>query len=302
MPLRELLLIVNPHSGVRRGRQVLEKVQGILGKVGFRLTVIETRAPGHATQLVRDARLEDFVALGVVGGDGTLHEVLNGLLNRDDARKIPIAVFPSGTGNTVMEHLGCLDPIQVARHLIAGDTCPIDVARVAMTDRVVYCCNIVGWGVVTEINAAAERLRWLGPCRYTLATLLHLLSPRPRRVRLTIDGRQEDRELLFAIGCNTRSTGRGMCLAPRAEIADGKIDLVLVRNAPRLQLLRMFRRVFAGSHLQEECVEYHQVREFTITPEANSGLNLDGELRGTTPCEVTVLHRAITLIGPPNRS
>ncbi len=296
---REILLIVNPRSGVCQGLQVLGQVRNQLHEAGIETHSIETTAPGHATQIARETPLQRYMAVGVIGGDGTLHEVLNGLLSRPDPPALPVAVFPGGTGNTVMEHLQCLDPLQVVRHVVAGQTCPIDIARVEMADQIEYCCNIVGWGVVTDINATAERLRWLRTWRYTAATLLHMIAPRVRRVRLTIDGQSSERELLFVLGCNTRTTGRGMIMAPRADIADGRLDLILVRNAPRRQLLRMFQQVFQGQHLQADFVESYQARELEIIPEQPSGLNLDGELRGCAPCRVTMLPRVLSLFGQP---
>jgi diacylglycerol kinase family enzyme len=104
-----------------------------------------------------------------------------------------------------------------------------------------------------------------------------------------IDGEESQDDFLFTIACNTKHTGRGMKMAPKSELNDGLIDLVLVRDAGRLKLLQMFPKVFDGSHIEDPIVEYHQVRSFSVTPTEDEILNLDGELKGSTPFSVTVL-------------
>jgi YegS/Rv2252/BmrU family lipid kinase len=296
---RRILLIVNPHSGARRGARVLEQVLPALSQNGRQIDVCQTEFAGQATQIARSKSLEGVSALCVIGGDGTLHEVLNGLMARDDCLRPPIGIIPCGTGNTVAEHLGLVEPLDVVQCIAAGTTRPVDLLQVSMRSGTAYCCNIVGWGAVTEINRTAERLRWLGPGRYSVAALVHVAFPRPRRLRLTIDGQLHNGDYLFAVACNTRSTGKGMLLAPRADLSDGLVDLVLMRNTARRQLLKVLRSVFDGSHLDESCVEYHQTREFELVPEQADGLNLDGELRGSAPCHVTVMPQVISIFAAP---
>lgn len=299
MPHRKLLLIVNPRSGARRGARVLGEVLPVLEQGGCEVEVCQTEFAGHATDMARSRSLEGVRGLCLIGGDGTLHEVINGLMARSDSDRPPVGIIPGGTGNTVAEHLGHSEPLDAAQLIAAGHVRPIDVMRVQMSYQTAYCCNIVGWGAVTDINRTAEKLRWLGGSRYTVAALIHLACPRPRRLRLTIDGQSHDCEYLFAVACNTRSTGRGMLLAPRANLSDGLLDLVLVRNTSRRQLFKVLRTVFDGSHVKEPCVAYHQAREFELVPEHPDGLNLDGELRGAAPCRVTVMPQAISVFAAP---
>lgn len=290
-----ILLIVNPHSGSGQGARVLERVLPVLSQDGRLVEVCQTEFAGQATEFARSQSLDGVTGLCLIGGDGTLHEVVNGLMARDDNVRPPLGIIPCGTGNTVAEHLGIFDSVEAARGIVAGHARPVDVLRVSMQDSTAYCCNIVGWGAVTDINRTAEKLRWLGKSRYTIATLMHVAIPRPKQLRLTIDGRSHDGKYLFAVACNTRSTGKGMLLAPRADIADGLMDLVLMRYTSRLQLLKLLRKVFDGSHIHESCIVYHQAREIELVPKSPDGLNLDGELRGAAPCRVTVMPQALSI-------
>ncbi len=210
---------------------------------------------------------------------------------------MPLGFIPAGSGNTMHQQLGCNDPVEAAQRIVAGRTCALDVARVTTGGQVIHCVDIVGWGGVADINIVAEKLRVLGPPRYAVAALWHILKARRRPARLVLDGQAIDDEFLFVIGCNTKFTGKGMRLAPRAEIGDGKIDVVVLRRATRLQMLRLFTRVFDGSHLSLGCVEYHQVRSFAIESEGHETLDLDGEIRGTAPVRVEMMPAALRVFG-----
>jgi diacylglycerol kinase (ATP) len=93
-----------------------------------------------------------------------------------------------------------------------------------------------------------------------------------------------------------------MQLAPHADISDGKIDVVVLRRASRMQMLRLFRRVFSGSHLSLGCVEYHQVRSFAIETEGHETLDLDGEIKGSAPVQVQMLPAALQVYAGQDRS
>jgi YegS/Rv2252/BmrU family lipid kinase len=288
-----MIAVVNPHGGTRRGLSILEQVKPVFAAGGIELDVHRTEHAGHARELARTLDLDGYEGLCVIGGDGTIHEVVDGLMKRERPASIPLGVIPAGSGNTVHQHLECMDPLEAARRIVAGRTSPLDVARATMDQGVVYCVDIVGWGAVADINRTAERLRRLGPMRYALAALWHILRPKPRRATLTLDGRVIEDDFLFVIGCNTRFTGRGMQLAPRAQIGDGKIDVIVLRHASRLQMLRLFARVFDGSHLALGCVEYYQVRSFAIESPGREVLDLDGEIAGSAPVRVQMLQAAL---------
>ena len=110
-------------------------------------------------------------------------------------------------------------------------------------------------------------------------------------------GQANDDEFLFIIACNPKFTGSGMKLAPHAEIGDGKIDVVVVRRATRWQMLKLFTKVFDGSHIFLDYVEYHQVRSFAIEFDGPDLLDLDGEMKGHAPLSAEVLPSALRIFG-----
>ena len=295
---KKYMVVLNPCGGNGRGAAVLPAVTPVFASAGATLEIRETQAAGHAAEIARTADLADCVGFCVIGGDGTIHEVVNGLMQRSDPAGVPLGILPGGTGNSLAEHLDCFDPLVAARRIVAGDVQSLDVAAVTSAgQQETYCVNIVGWGCVVDINRTAERLRALGPIRYALAALWQIARARRRSARVTLDGQVLDDRFLFAIGCNTKFTGKGMKLAPAAHLGDGKLDVVLVRSASRRELVTLFRRVFAGTHVSLPCVETRQVRAFTIDTCGNDPLNLDGELRGTTPVCVRMLPGALKVFG-----
>ncbi|NQU06468.1 MAG: diacylglycerol kinase family lipid kinase, partial [Calditrichaeota bacterium] len=275
--------------GRGRSLKVLEDVKPLFEEAGIELTISRTDHVGHARQLARDFDISGYNGICAIGGDGTMHEVVNGLLSREDGLKIPIGLIPGGTGCSFMYDLGCLDPLEAAKRIISGKRRPIDAAMVEAGGESLYAFNMIGWGMVDDINRLAEKIRWLGGQRYTVAALLLIIVHRKRRAKLIINGVERTDNFIFGIGCNTMHTGRAMKMAPKAVLDDGLIDLVIVRKAGRLELLKVFPKIFNGTHIASPFVEYHQVKEFSIIPDEVDTLTIDGEPKGCTPVHVKMM-------------
>jgi sphingosine kinase len=294
---KHFTVVVNPRGGTRRGPAILEQVKPIFDASGASLDVHISARAGHAAELARTLNLDGCDGFCVVGGDGTIHEAVGGLLRRDDGASVPLGVLPGGTGNSMLAHLQASDPQEAARRILSGSTQPLDVVRVTQGSDVTYCVNIIGWGAAVDINRMAERLRRLGPPRYAVAAIAQILRARKRRARLVLDDEVLDERFLMVVACNTKFTGAGMQLAPDAEIGDGQLDVIFVRRASRWQMLKLFNSVFDGSHLSLPCVEFRRVSSFRIEPERVDALNLDGEIKGRTPLSGEVMPAALRIFG-----
>jgi YegS/Rv2252/BmrU family lipid kinase len=297
MPGKRFAVVVNPRGGTQRGLAVLEQVRPVFASAGAELDVHVTEYAGHTTEIGKNLDLDCRDGLCLIGGDGTIHESVAGLMQRAEPVAIPLGFIPAGTGNTLHRDVECREPLAAAQRIVAGRTRPLDVARVSTREGLVYCVNIIGWGAIADINRTAERLRILGPSRYAFAALLHILRRKRRHARLVLDGQAFEDDFHFIIACNTKTTGSGMILAPRAEIGDGKIDVVALRSTSRWQLLKVFRKVFDGSHLSLPRVSCHQVRSFMIDCERPEPLDLDGEIKGSAPLSVEIMPAALRVFG-----
>lgn len=292
---RKMVMIVNPHGGLRKGRRLLEKVQPVFDTAGVTLEIHETQWAGHARELARELDLTGLDGFCAIGGDGTLHELMNGMLERNREDRVPIGMIAGGSGNSFMATVELLDPIDAANAICSSPPRSIDVARVETAQGNSYICNIIGWGLVTDIGGRAEQYRWTGTSRYTIATVIEVLIGRNRTARLVIDGEEISGPFSFILACNTQHTGKGMRMAPKADLSDGLIDLVIVRKAPRLQILRMLPKVFDGSHLESPLIDYRQVKAFELYPDEPDPLNFDGEIRGTGWVKVEMVPAAFEM-------
>ena len=294
--MKKYYLLVNPIGGHKRGLEIYEKVKHIFSSAGTNITVLHTEYAGHAFDFANTLDFVGYDGLCAIGGDGTMYELINGMLKRHDKHKIPIGLITGGTGNSFMHDLKCLDPVEAANRIIDGKSRRIDIFSCKTDDKLFYGFNILGWGIPTDANLLADKMRWIGSQRYNIASIFEVLSHRKRFARVFIDDNSIAADFAFIIGCNTIHTGKGMKMAPLARLDDGLIDLIIVRKVSRFKLLKLFPKVFSGNHISDPGVDYRQVKTFTILPEKNRQLNIDGEVLGSTPVEVKVLPKEIEIM------
>ena len=116
----------------------------------------------------------------------------------------------------------------------------------------------------TSPNLLAEKMRWMGQQRYNVASIIEVLKGKQRLAKLIIEGNTVVGDYGFILGCNTIHTGKGMKMAPLAQLNDGLIDLIIARKAGRIKLLTLFPKLFSGAHVGDPLVEYRQVKEFFL--------------------------------------
>jgi len=292
----KFILTVNPHGGTKKGPQILKKVKPIFEASGTDLFIIETTFAGHAKELANQLGLTEYDGFIGIGGDGTLHEIINGMLSRPDGNKIPIGIIPGGSGNSYMHDLNLTDPLKAAKAIIQGNTKFLDTARVEVNHVVKYANNMIGWGLVTDVGKKAEHYRWMGTNRYTILSVMEVFRHKSRSAALIMDNKKIEDEFTFIIACNSMHVGKGMKMAPKARLDDGLIDLIVIRaGASRTRLLQVLPKLFDGSHINEPEVEYFQTSKFSLIPETDEILNIDGEIMGSTPIKVKMIPNAFEM-------
>jgi len=292
------ILVVNPQSGKKQSAEILQRIQPMFESRGHDVSVIETAYAGHARELAAQLDFTDYDGFLALGGDGTFHEVVNGMMERKDPKRLPIGLIPGGSGNSFLHDLDLVDPINAAKAIIEGRTRPVDVVRTEMPDLVLHSINLIGWGLVTDVGKRAEGMRWLGPSRYTIASIIEIFLKKSRRATLVVDGEPFLREFTFIIACNSLHVGKGMKMAPKAKLDDGLIDILVVDGGiTRRRLLSVLPKLFDGTHIHEPEVIYYQASGFSLSPDRDEPINIDGEMIGTTPLSVTVLKHALEVFG-----
>ena len=294
--MKKYYLLVNPKGGHKRGLEIYEKVKHIFSNAGTNITVLQTEYAGHAFDFANTLDFVGYDGLCAIGGDGTMYELINGMLKRDDNHKIPIGLITGGTGNSFMYDVDCLDPVDAAKRIVQHKLRPLDIAKVNANGELFYSFNIIGWGLATDAGKLAEKLRWLGGVRYDIASIIEVLKGKDRIATLTLDKEVIKENFIFIIGCNTIHTGKAMKMAPLAQLNDGKIDLIIVRKTSRINLLKLFPKLFSGDHIKSPLVEYRQVQNFSISLEETNDLTIDGEIIGTTPLNVQMVPKMVNVL------
>ena len=294
--MKKYYLLVNPKGGHKRGLEIYEKVKHIFSGAGTKITVLYTEYAGHAFDFANTLDFVGYDGLCAIGGDGTMYELINGMLKRDDNHKIPIGLITGGTGNSFMYDVDCLDPVDAAKRIVQHKLRPLDIAKVNANGELFYSFNIIGWGLATDAGKLAEKLRWLGGVRYDVASIIEVLKGKDRIATLTLDQEIIKENFIFIIGCNTIHTGKAMKMAPLAQLNDGKIDLIIVRKTSRINLLKLFPKLFSGDHIKSPLVEYRQVQNFSISLEETNDLTIDGEIIGMTPLNVKMIPKMVNVL------
>ena len=292
----KFIITVNPHGGKKLGPRLLNRVKPLFEAKGIELFVVETTFAGHAKELANQLNITEYDGFIGIGGDGTLHEIINGMLSRHDGRKIPIGIIPGGSGNSYMHDLQLTDPLKAAKAIINEKTRALDTAKVEVNHIIKYSNNMIGWGLVTDVGNQAEHFRWLGTNRYTILSVVEVLRHKSRPATLIMDDKKIEDEFTFIIACNSIHVGKGMKMAPKARLDDGLIDLIVIRSGvSRTRLLQVLPKLFDGSHINEPELEYYQTSQFSLIPETDEILNIDGEIMGSTPIQVNVIPKAFEM-------
>ena len=132
--------------------------------------------------------------------------------------------------------------------------------------------------------------------RYTILSILEVLRHQSRSATLIMDDEKIEDKFTFIIACNSIHVGKGMKMAPKAKLDDGLIDLIVVKaGVSRTRLLQVLPKLFDGTHIEEPELEYYQTKNFSLIPEKDEILNIDGEIMGSTPLKVKMIHNAMNI-------
>ena len=296
--MTELLAIVNPAAGGGRSGALAPRALDRLRADGIAIDQVETRGPGDASRLAREAYAAGVRWFVAVGGDGTGYEIVNGLLPQAlgasaDARPC-LGFLPLGTGNSFLRDFGSGDALHAATALRERRRKPCDVVRLSHADGELFYINLLSVGFVANVAACANRrFKRLGAAGYGLGVLLETASLAPRPWHMQIDGSAWHEPVLFASFCNSRFTGGKMMMAPFADPTDGKLDVIVASRMGRMQLLSAFPRIFSGSHVHMPTIACSRASSVVIDSGEAIDLMIDGEVVHHAPRRLDVLGGAI---------
>lgn len=288
-------LLYNPASGGGRGRLRLRRAEALLAMKGIRTERHATGGPGDAVDLGRAMARDGHAWILVLGGDGTLSEVADGVLQ--SGRQPALGFLPGGTGNDFLRDFGVTDLDHAVERIALGTPRPVDAAHASWPGGDRHFLNLFGSGFVAlAADTCNRRLKWMGSRGYTAAVLWELVRLRNTPTRLELDGRVVEGRFPLVAVCNSIHTGGAMRIAPHARCDDGVLDVMIVEDIGRVELGRVFPKIFDGSHVGHPKVRFERARTVRIEPESPSPLLVDGEVVGTTPADVQVRPGALRVL------
>ena len=270
-------IAINPTSGHGKGVKVGQKVVEYFDRHNLDYQVFS----GSSADLLRkelESHLQTHSCEGIisVGGDGLAHLVLQVAV----PRHIPFAVMPAGTGNDIVRTLGwSLDEIE--SYLDRVTTVPASAIDLGNVDSEWFAA-ILSTGFDSVVNERANRLSWpKGPQRYNVAIAMELPQFKPLEYEITVDTHSfTTKAMLIAIG-NGRSYGGGMYVCPQAQMHDGLFDVMILEPVSKIEFLKVFPKVYSGSHITHPKVKIFRTKRITVVADAIA--YADGERIGPAP-------------------
>jgi len=286
--IRRVCVIFNP---LAVGRQAVERqatLCRLLGDAGLGVDLLRTERRGHAMDLARRAAESNADAVVAAGGDGTVNEVVNGLLNAVPDAPPPLAILPLGTGNDFSDMVGVPRNLRAAVRAIArGAYRRVDVGRVGGR----WFVNNAGMCMEARVTLENDRVRHLrGRWRYPVALLRVLGSLRAWQVRVDWAGGRFDGEAYLVSVCNSARNGGFFPMAPGARLDDGCFDLVIVPYVSRARVPALLAKLVRGVHVRDRRVIFVRSPRIQLRCDPGSPLHADGEVLGRQVRDVELVN------------
>ena len=281
-------LVINPVAGQGKGTTVGTYVAGWLSQRKIPYTIVTGNSSialgDHLAAFIE--KYPDTPGVIAVGGDGLFHNILQRLV----PAQIPVAVIPAGTGNDFVRTLGWdLDSYDAQLQAVTSlQPTAIDLGLVDGE----WFAAILSTGFDSIVNEKANTMSWpKGPMKYNAAIAIELPRFKPRHYEITLDDRTISTEAMLIAVSNGRSYGGGMLVCPAANITDGLFDVMVLHPVSTFEFIKVFPRVFAGTHTAHPAVEI--VRSRTVKIESKAIAYADGERIGQLPITAECIQGAL---------
>lgn len=277
----QVKLIVNPNADLGRAWRTASDLRFIVDEFGG-ADWSGTVYPTHAIELARQAAEQDYRLVIAVGGDGTVHEVINGLMQATHEHRPLLGVVPMGSGNDFAKAIGIpRDPIQALRRIFTGQPKRIDIGLLSDDHgRKEYWNNTLGIGFDATVTIRSRRFTYLRGFPLYLAAVLQTIALNydPIPMRLATDQENWEDQLLMLVVCNGPREGGGFLIAPEARPDDGVYHYMAAQSMSRPMMLRLLPEVMRGTHARFKQVKMGQLRKLDLRAERPLTIHIDGEI------------------------
>lgn len=302
----EWLVIVNPNAGNRKGERDWHKISALLDSYAFVYTAVFTEKRGHATDIAIEWISRGYRKVIIVGGDGTMNEVVNGIFIQESCKsdKVVLGMISVGTGNDwskmyniPIEYEGAIRTIKEGRTKMQDAGKIVYTVNGQTSQR--YFVNIAGLGfdasVVKKANLEKDKGKG-GKSSYYKALLNSLFEYDTSNTKVTVDKEDTENDTFsISIGIG-KFSGGGMIQTPEAVLDDGLLDITVIQSMTKFEVVRSLKKLFDGSILDHPKIRSYKGRQIRIESDPDINLEADGETLGHTPVEFEVVPVSIKAI------
>jgi YegS/Rv2252/BmrU family lipid kinase len=283
MPKR-VKLIFNPIANLGRAWSIAAALRPIVYELGG-ADWTGTVYPTHATELAKQAAEDGYELVVAMGGDGTMHEVLNGLMQLPAEKRPAMGIVPVGSGNDFAHACGISpNPEEALRQALSGSASPVDVGLVHDNQgRTEYWANAIGIGFDTIVTLKSRKIPlFQGFAVYLIAVLQTILFQyEPFKLNIKVDGQDLTEDLMLLVLMNGNREGGGFHVTPNSKPNDGLLDYLMVDHVSRLRMLRILPEVMKGTHEKLSDCRISSFKKFELTSDRPLFVHTDGEIFAT---------------------
>ena len=278
---RKVKIILNPMADMGNAWRVARDLRSITeehGGVDWSGTVY----PGHAIELAKQAGEQGYDMVIAMGGDGTVHEVVNGLMKLSEDKRPVLGVVPVGSGNDFAHGIhASSNPTEALTYALDGEVSTVDLCR--LTDehgRTEYFDNTLGIGFGAVVTIRSHKLPLLrGFLMYLTAVFQTIvLDHNPIHMRIESDGEKWEQKVMYLVLCNGPREGGGFLIAPEAKIDDGILHYAMITDVSRPMMFRIVPEVMKGTHGRFKQVRMGACKRFSLTADRPLYIHIDGEI------------------------
>lgn len=298
------LFIVNPVAGKKKAAGMIPEIEKIMSARKEEFYIEQTRYAGHAAEIAEKYSGGGDFRIYSLGGDGTLNEVLNGIVNHrnnvagSSAAGSSLAVIPAGSGNDFFRCVSDNSTAKILSRTINGFEKTIDIGKVNGK----YFLNISSLGFDAEIAHSADRLKQIpfipGGAAYVLSIFTTILKNRTYHLNISIDGESLSEKLLLAAVANGNFYGGGIIPAPEAKVDDGLFDICTVKSLSKPKILVLFPKYVKGKHGILKEVSFYKCRNIGFNCDEPFPLNIDGEVVTVSNVSFEIIPNKLKFVFP----
>lgn len=288
------IIIVNPVAGNANNLKRGTNLKKMLNKNGIQADIVVSDGPNRITTIVKELAQAEQTRFYSVGGDGTLNEVISGLIGTDSE----VVVIPAGTGNDFVKSVSCYKSMRkIALASINAKSIPTDVI---LFNNKYYCINILNLGLDAKIAENMNKFRKIpfitGSMKYNLSIFYTLAHAKNYKLKVRINEFVEKGSYTLAAIANGRYYGGGICPSPDANTTDGILNITLVKNSTLLQKLVLLPKYKKGKHESIKQLRHFETDNITVVSTKKFPVSVDGEIVLTNRIHAKVLPKAVRVV------